>query len=268
MPPLARRPDAGRQRLELRAGAVRPRACRRRRGALVRRHPGHTRPGRGHGRRRRDLEGAPGHGRRVRSTASSTRSPARACSTSARAGRRLPEVTLVLAPPDADEAFDTVDRVVRKLALQSGEEVRTRTESGSAINELTVEGFTVAYAKLDDGMVIVTTGPGGIADFLGDGPMLVDDRRLRGSGRARRARRADARLRIRRHRRTHPARREHRRPGGSRRQIRELCLQTLDSVHPPGQRRRPDDAARRLRPRHALSIARTGNAPTPTHRLV
>ena len=41
-------------------------------------------------------------------------------------GAEVPEVTLVLAPPDADEAFDTVDRVVRKLALQSGEKVRIR----------------------------------------------------------------------------------------------------------------------------------------------
>jgi len=89
-------------------------------------------------------------------------------------GSEAPEVTLVLAPPDADKAFDTVDHVVRKLALQSGEEVRTRTESGRTINELTVEGFTLAYEKLDDGKVIVTTGPGGIADFLGDGPKLVD----------------------------------------------------------------------------------------------
>jgi hypothetical protein len=89
-------------------------------------------------------------------------------------GSEVPEVTLVLAPPDTDKAFDTVDRVVRKLARQSGEEVRTRTESGRAISELTVEGFTLAYEKLDDGMVIVTTGPGGIADFLGDGPKLVD----------------------------------------------------------------------------------------------
>ena len=89
-------------------------------------------------------------------------------------GAEVPEVTLVLAPPNADEAFDTVDRVVRKLALQSGEKVRIRTERGRTINELTLEGFTLAYAKLDDGMVIVTTGPGGITDFLGDDPKLVD----------------------------------------------------------------------------------------------
>jgi hypothetical protein len=89
-------------------------------------------------------------------------------------GAEVPEVTLVLAPPDPDEALDTVDRVVRKLAQQTGEEVRTRTEGGRTLNELTVEGFTLAYGRLDDDMVIVTTAPAGVADFLGDGPKLVD----------------------------------------------------------------------------------------------
>ena len=89
-------------------------------------------------------------------------------------GSEVPEVTLVLAPPDADEAFDTVDGVVRKLALQAGEEVRTRTEGGRTLNEVTLEGFTLAYERLDDDMVIVTTAPGAVADFLGDGPKLVD----------------------------------------------------------------------------------------------
>jgi hypothetical protein len=83
-------------------------------------------------------------------------------------------VTVVLAPPDTSKAFQTVDKVARSLAEQGGAEVRARTEGALTLYELTVEGMTVTYARLDDS-VIVTTGPSGIADFLGDGPKLVDD---------------------------------------------------------------------------------------------
>ena len=47
-------------------------------------------------------------------------SPARA-SLYVAPGSLAPEVTLVLAPPDPDKAWDTVDRLVRKFAVQSGE---------------------------------------------------------------------------------------------------------------------------------------------------
>ncbi len=89
-------------------------------------------------------------------------------------GEEIPEVTLVLAPPDASKTFDTVDRVARKLAGQAGAEVRTRTDGGLTLHELTVEGVSLTYARVDDS-VMVTTGPTGIADFLGDGPKLIDD---------------------------------------------------------------------------------------------
>jgi hypothetical protein len=88
-------------------------------------------------------------------------------------GADVPEVTLVLAPPDVGNAFDDVDRVVRRLAEQSGEQVRTRTEASLTVSELRVEGVSLTYARLDDA-VIVTTGPTGIADFLGDGPKLAE----------------------------------------------------------------------------------------------
>jgi hypothetical protein len=89
-------------------------------------------------------------------------------------GEDLPEVTVVLAPPDPAKTFDTVDRVARRLAQQSDAEVRTRTDGALTLHELTAEGVTVTYARLEDA-VIMTTGPSGIADFLGDGPKLVDD---------------------------------------------------------------------------------------------
>ena len=89
-------------------------------------------------------------------------------------GEDLPEVTLVLAPPDPAKTFDTVDRVARTLAKEAGVEVRTRTDGGLTLHELTAEGISLTYARVDDS-VMVTTGPTGIADFLGDGPKLVDD---------------------------------------------------------------------------------------------
>jgi hypothetical protein len=89
-------------------------------------------------------------------------------------GGDVPEVTLALAPPDTAKAFETVDRVARRLAQQGGTEVRMRSDGGLTLYEVSAEGMTVAYARADDA-VIVTTGPSGIADFLGDGPKLVDD---------------------------------------------------------------------------------------------
>ncbi len=88
-------------------------------------------------------------------------------------GEEMPEVTLVLAPPDVQKAFGTVDRVARRLAQEAGQQVRTRQDGALTVNELTVEGFQLSYARLEDA-VIVTTGPEGIDEFLGDGPKLAD----------------------------------------------------------------------------------------------
>jgi Protein of unknown function (DUF3352) len=88
-------------------------------------------------------------------------------------GAEVPEVTLVLAPPDTAKAFDNVDRIARTFARQAGQEVRTRTEGTLTVHELQAEGVALMYARLDDA-VIVTTGPTGIADFLGDGAKLTD----------------------------------------------------------------------------------------------
>jgi hypothetical protein len=89
-------------------------------------------------------------------------------------GENVPDVTLVLAPPDVGKAFETVDRVARRLAEQSGRRVETRTNGGASVSELQLEGVVVTYARVDEA-VIVTTGPTGIADFLGGGPKLADD---------------------------------------------------------------------------------------------
>ena len=88
--------------------------------------------------------------------------------------KEIPEVTLVLAPPNAGEAFATVDRVVRRVAEQTGEQVRTRSEGSLTVHELRAEGITVSYARLDEDRVIVTTGTTGIRDFLADGQKLTE----------------------------------------------------------------------------------------------
>ena len=88
-----------------------------------------------------------------------------------RRGNPVPEVTLVLAPPDMDGAFDKVDRIARSLARQSGTTVRTVTEGGREVHVVEAQGATVRYARIDDA-VIATTGTGGIEDFLSDDARL------------------------------------------------------------------------------------------------
>ena len=90
-----------------------------------------------------------------------------------RTGDRIPEVTLVLAPPDAEKAWETVDRLVRSLARQTGATVETATEDGRDVRRVAVEDVTLRYARLDEDTVIVTTGAGGIRAFAADGPKLV-----------------------------------------------------------------------------------------------
>ena len=83
-----------------------------------------------------------------------------------------PEVTLVLAPPDPDKVWQTVDRLAHTLAEQSGTTVRTVEEDGRDVSLVDADGATVRYAQLDDDTVIVTTGVTGIRDFAGDGDKL------------------------------------------------------------------------------------------------
>ena len=83
-----------------------------------------------------------------------------------------PEVTLVLAPPDPDKVWQTVDRLAHTLAEQSGTTVRTVKEDGRDVSLVDASGATVRYARLDDDAVIVTTGVTGIRDFAGDGDKL------------------------------------------------------------------------------------------------
>jgi hypothetical protein len=91
-----------------------------------------------------------------------------------REGGSVPEVTLVLAPPDAEEAFRSVDRAIRGVARESGIPVETVQENGIDTTRMASDELAVEYAFLDGETVIVTTGTQGIADFTGEGPKLAD----------------------------------------------------------------------------------------------
>lgn len=82
-----------------------------------------------------------------------------------------PEVTVVLAPPDPEKVWQTVDRVAHRIAADSGTTVRTVTEDGREVSIVAAQGATVRYARVDD-TVILTTGVTGIRDFVGDGDKL------------------------------------------------------------------------------------------------
>jgi hypothetical protein len=90
-------------------------------------------------------------------------------------GGDVPEVTLALRPPDAGDAFDTVDRLVRKLAAEMGEAVVAGTQDGSPVSELRTPDVTISYARLDD-LVVVTTGGEALAELTGDGDKLADSK--------------------------------------------------------------------------------------------
>lgn len=89
-------------------------------------------------------------------------------------GDSFPEVTLVLAPPDPDEAWQTIDTLVRKLAEGLDAQVTAGAEDGVDVSKLVTEQLTVTYARLDDDMVVVTTGAMAISSFRDGGEKLVD----------------------------------------------------------------------------------------------
>lgn len=87
---------------------------------------------------------------------------------------KVPEVTLVLRPPDPSKTWETVDQLGRKLAEQAGTTVTVRMENGVEVRRVTSQGMTVSYARLPDDTIIASSGADGIRTFLADGPKLVD----------------------------------------------------------------------------------------------
>ena len=89
-------------------------------------------------------------------------------------GEQVPEVTLVLRPPDASKTWSTLDGMARKLAEQAKTTVTVRTEDGIEVRRVATDQVTISYARLDGDTVIATTGDTGIRTFLADGPKLAD----------------------------------------------------------------------------------------------
>ena len=87
---------------------------------------------------------------------------------------RVPDVTIALRPPDANETFRTVDEAARKLAEQMETEVTTATEFGVEVSSLEIEDVTVKYGRADDRTVVVTTGNSAFSTLTSDGAKLVD----------------------------------------------------------------------------------------------
>jgi hypothetical protein len=85
-------------------------------------------------------------------------------------GSHIPEVTLVLAPPDPDEAWETLGGLARRL----GDRTVSGTAGGIEVFGVAVGDVTVTYARLDADTLIVTTGAEGLVRFTGDGDKLVD----------------------------------------------------------------------------------------------
>jgi len=99
-----------------------------------------------------------------------------------RPGDKIPEVTLALAPPNPEDAWNTVVRVARKLATEMQTDVTTTIENGLEVSKLVVEDVTIRYARLDADTVVVTSSEVALALLAGDGPKLVDSDGFRRAG--------------------------------------------------------------------------------------
>ena len=123
---------------------------------------------------------------------------------------QLPEVTLVLRPPDASKTWETLDGLARKLAEQANTTVTVRTENGTEVRRVTTEQVTISYARLEDDTIIATPRHRD-PDLPGGRPEAGRQRRVQACRRRSRHGGEDAWLRLRRRRRRAPAGRAGRR---------------------------------------------------------
>lgn|SRR5512132_326893 len=90
-----------------------------------------------------------------------------------RPGVPIPELTLVLAQTDANQAA-TIASLFQSLATASKMRLTTDSEDGVKVTRLALGPISVGYAATDR-MLVVTTGRGGIAALRSDDAKLVDD---------------------------------------------------------------------------------------------
>ncbi len=148
---------------------------------------------------------------------------------------KVPEVTLVLRPPDPSKTWETVDQLARKLAEQAGTTVTVRTENGDRGAPRHVPGGDGLlrtpprrHDHRDHRRRRDSDVPGGRAEAGRQRGVQARRRRRRHGG-------EDARLPVRRRRRRASAGRAGRRDGATRRERRDLLGRL---VHPRGNERR------------------------------
>jgi hypothetical protein len=97
------------------------------------------------------------------------------------ASGEIPEVTLVLSPPDAAQAVKTLDKLLgavgafAALGDASGLQPAPATVAGVPVKVLQLgEELTLYYGAIE-GRLVVTTAESGIADLVGGGARLTDD---------------------------------------------------------------------------------------------
>ncbi len=89
-------------------------------------------------------------------------------------GADLPEVTLALRPPDADETWSSIENAARKIASDAGGRVETGSEGGRTVARLVLDDLTVVFAKVDSDVILVSTGAKALDEYVGDGAKLKD----------------------------------------------------------------------------------------------
>jgi len=89
-------------------------------------------------------------------------------------GGEIPEVTLVLDPPNADKTWSTIEEIARKIASESGGRIEKATQNGRTVHRLELEDVSVLFARIDGETMIVTTGADALDRFLDAGSKLPD----------------------------------------------------------------------------------------------
>jgi hypothetical protein len=87
----------------------------------------------------------------------------------------IPEVTLVLDPPNADKTWSTIEDIAEKLAKEADARITTGTQAGVTVNRIEIEDIKVTYARIDAETMIVTSGADALDRFLEDGSKLTED---------------------------------------------------------------------------------------------
>jgi hypothetical protein len=91
-----------------------------------------------------------------------------------RQGAPIPEISLALAVSDEAKALATIDRLAQRIAPLVEARSGSTTVDGVSARYLEIQGVRVTYATFD-GLLFVTSGPNGIAEFRGGGEKIGDD---------------------------------------------------------------------------------------------